>query len=61
MSPNPILDTLMFCPLCKSICQLGSAIPCAGGGTRYGCPKADCGGILAEATREQIFPRAAGK
>jgi len=37
----------MICAACGHICRLGDAIPCAGGGTGYGCPSPDCGGTMA--------------
>lgn len=43
-----ICDVPMICERCGHRCKLGAAIPCAGGGTRYGCPLADCGGFLTE-------------
>lgn len=46
MSLPNIMQVPMECESCKKRCSLGDAIPCAGGGSRYGCPQPDCGGFL---------------
>ncbi len=46
-----ILDVVMICPLCRGLCRVGDAIPCADDSTGIGCPRPDCGGMLMEQTK----------
>lgn len=45
-----ILNVQLVCMSCGKECRISDAIPCVNGGTGYGCPVADCGGVLAEIT-----------
>jgi hypothetical protein len=47
-----ILDVVLICPQCRGLCRVMDAIPCANGGTGYGCPRPDCGGLPMQPTPE---------
>jgi hypothetical protein len=47
--PKSILDAMLVCLSCGRKCKLRDAIPCVNGGTGFGCPVPDCGGLMRDA------------
>lgn len=58
MPLESILKVKLVCGKCCRVCELGDAIPCANGGTGYGCPQFDCGGMMREYTTVTGIPSA---